>query len=87
MNDIDTAISAVSSRRSLIGAFQTELESALSNLALSIENFTASESRIRDLDIASETATMTKNQILQQASISILSQANSAPQLVLKLLQ
>lgn len=87
LNDIDVAIATMSSRRSLIGAFQNELESALANLSLSVENFTASESRIRDLDIASETAIMTKNQILQQASVSILSQANSAPQLVLRLLQ
>ncbi len=86
LNDLDAAINVVSARRSLIGAFQNQLDSTLQNLSLGIENFTSSESRIRDLDIAQETAQLTKNQILQQASVSILSQANQSPQLVLSLL-
>lgn len=87
LNDLDAAITAVSARRSLIGAFQNQLDSTTQNLALGVENFTASESRIRDLDMAAETADMTKSQILQQASVSILAQANQSPSLVLKLLQ
>lgn len=85
--DLDVAISNVSARRSLIGALQNQLDSAIQNLSLGAENFTASESRIRDLDLAAETANLTRNQILQQASASILSQANQAPSLVLRLLQ
>lgn len=85
--DIDRALASVSARRSLIGAIQNQLDSAIQNLSLSGENFSASESRIRDLDMAAETANLTKAQILQQASVSILSQANQAPGLVLRLLQ
>ncbi len=87
LNDVDVALAAVSSRRALIGAFQNQLDSTIQNITLGIENFTSSESRIRDLDIASENAMLTRNQILQQASISVLSQANQTPQAVLRLLQ
>ncbi len=86
LNDIDRALSAVSQRRSLIGALQNQLGSATKNLQMNSENFSASESRIRDVNIASETSNLTKNQILEEASVSILSQANQAPQMVLKLL-
>ncbi len=86
LNDIDVSLTAVSARRSLIGAVQNALDSAINNLQLSSENFVSSESRIRDLDMASETATLTKGQILQQSSVSVLSQANQAPSLVLSLL-
>jgi flagellin len=85
--DLDKSIGKVSSRRSLIGAYQNQLDSSIQNISLGLENFTSSESRIRDLDVAAESANLTKNQILQQASVSILSQANQIPNLVLKLLQ
>jgi flagellin len=87
LSDIDTAIAAISARRSGIGAIQNQLESAINNITLSIENFSASESRIRDLDIAAESSLQVRNQILQQTAVSILAQANQAPALVLRLLQ
>lgn len=87
LTDIDNALSAISARRSEIGAYQNQLESVVSNLTLGVENFTASESKIRDLDMAAEMASQVKNQILQQAAVSILSQANQAPTLVMSLLR
>ena len=87
LNDVSAALNQISARRAKVGAMQNELNSTVQNLQLSNQNFTASESRIRDLDVASETARLTQLQILQQASISILSQANQTPNLVLKLLQ
>ena len=83
---LDAALSDVASRRSNIGAYQNRLESALSNLEVATENVQAAESRIRDLDIAKETSNMTKYQILQQASASVLAQANNMPSIALKLL-
>lgn len=87
MGQIDTALKDISSKRSKIGAIQNRLDSALGNLTMINENMTASESRIRDVDIAKESATMTKFQILQQASANVLSQANQLPKLALQLLQ
>lgn len=84
---LDTALSSVLTKRSNIGALQNRLESALENLNVMNENLQSSESRIRDLDIAKETASMTKFQILQQASASVLSQANQIPSLALSLLR
>ncbi len=86
LTTLDTALSDVTSRRSNLGAYQNRLESALSNLTITNENIQNAESRVRDLDIAQETANMTKYQILQQASASVLSQANSLPQVALRLL-
>jgi flagellin len=63
------------------------LENTAKNLAISTENLSASESRIRNVDVAKESANLTKNQILQQASSTILAQANQAPQLALSLLR
>ena len=83
---IDTAIDSVNNSRATYGAAQNQLSSALRNLENYTENLTETESRIRDVDFAAETATMTRNQIFQQAGISILSQANSAPQAALSLL-
>jgi len=85
--NIDTAISTVNTRRSLIGAYQNRLDSAIQSLSIQKENLQASDSRIRDLDIAQETANMTKNQVLQQASVSVLTQANQTSQLALSLLR
>jgi len=84
---IDTAISRVSNIRSQLGATQNSLGSALSNLQSSVENLSSAESQIRDVDFASETAALSRNQILQQAGVSVLSQANSGSQSVLSLLR
>jgi len=84
---IDSAIAAIDSSRGALGAVQNRMQSTIANLSSVSENVSASRSRILDADFAAETAAMTKAQILQQAGISILSQANSAPQQVLSLLQ
>ncbi len=83
----DSALDAINSSRATLGAIQSRFESVVSNLSVTAENLSAARSRIQDADFASETAALTKGQILQQAGISILSQANSQPQLVLSLLQ
>lgn len=84
---VDTAISSVSSQRSALGATQNRLEHTINNLGASQENLTAAESRIRDVDMAKEMMAFTKNNILTQASQSMLAQANQQPQGVLQLLQ
>ncbi|MBM7540027.1 flagellin Hag [Amphibacillus cookii] len=84
---IDSAIEAVSSQRSALGAVQNRLEHTINNLGASQENLTAAESRIRDVDMAKEMMEFTKNNILTQASQSMLAQANQTPQGVLQLLQ
>ena len=84
---IDTAINNVSAARATFGSVQNRLEHTISNLASYTENLTASESRIRDADMASEMVNFTKLQILTQAGTSMLSQANQAPQGVLSLLR
>jgi len=84
---IDAAIDNVSQERSTFGSVQNRLEHTLNNLASYEENLQASESRIKDVDMASEMVQFTKYQILQQAGTSMLSQANSAPQGVLSLLR
>lgn len=84
---IDAALSAVNSERATLGAYQNRFSSAVDNLQTTSENLSASRARIQDADFAAETADMTRNQILQQAGVSVLSQANQAPQLALKLLQ
>ena len=84
---IDTAIATVNSQRSQLGADQNAFESAIRNAMNVSENTAAARSRILDTDYAAETANLTKNQILQQASTSILAQANQQPQSVLALLQ
>ncbi len=83
---VDVAIAAVSTTRGGLGAVQNRLESAVANLQVTTENLVASESRIRDTDMAAEMVTFTKNQILQQAGTSMLAQANALPQSVLSLL-
>jgi flagellin len=85
--DIDTAIEKVSTLRGTFGAVQNRLEHTLGNLATYQENLMASESRIRDVDMAAEMVQFSKNQILQQAGTSMLAQANQAPQGVLSLLR
>ena len=83
---IDTAIDSVTANRSEIGASHNQLTSAMSNLETTIENLSAANSRIREVDFASETAELTRAQILMQAGVSILAQANMSPQYALSLL-
>ena len=83
---IDSAISNVATMRGGLGAIQNRLTSTINNLQVAVENTSAANSRIVDVDVAAETANMTRAQILTQAGVSILSQANQAPQLALKLL-
>jgi len=93
--DVDTSAAKVtdistvdtSTLRGTFGAAQNQLEHTVANLGVAAENLTASESRIRDLDVASEMVNFTKTQILQQAGTAILAQANSAPQSILTLLR
>jgi len=87
ISSIDTAINAVSSLRGRLGAAQNRLNSTINNLAVQVENLSAAESRIRDVDVAYETSQLTRNSILQQASIAILAQSNAQPQAALQLLQ
>jgi len=86
ITNIDAAINTVSSLRGSLGAVQNRLGSTINNLAVQVENLSAAESRIRDVDVAYETSQLTRNQILQQASIAVLSQANALPQAALRLL-
>ncbi len=84
---IDSAIDQVNTQRGQLGAQQNRMESALRSIQIQRENLSASESRIRDVDVALETAEMTKNSIMQQAAMSVLQQANVQPQIALSLLQ
>jgi len=84
---VNDAIDLVSTQRADLGAIQNRLSHKINNLDTSAENLQAAESRIRDVDMAKEMTSLTKNNILVQASTSMLAQANAAPQSVLKLLQ
>jgi len=86
ITQIDNAINTVSSLRGTLGAAQNRLNSSINNLSIQSENLSAAESRIRDVDVAFETAQLTRNNILQQASISILAQSNVQPQAALALI-
>ncbi|MBM3978043.1 MAG: flagellin, partial [Planctomycetes bacterium] len=81
------AIDNVTTTRGALGAAQNRLTSAISSILNTRENLSAAESRIRDVDVAIETADLTRNSILQQAAVSVLAQANTQPQLALSLLQ
>jgi flagellin len=85
--NVDLAIKTVSETRATLGAYQNRLEHTINNLNVSVENLSASESRIRDTDMASEMVAFTRSQILSQAGTSMLAQANQAPQGVLSLLR
>ena len=87
INFINSAIAKVSTERAKLGAKQNRLEHTISNLDTAAENLQASESRIRDVDMAKEMMTYTKNNILNQAATAMLAQANQAPQGVLQLLR
>ncbi len=84
---IDAALTAVNSQRATLGAIQNRFESTISNLQTNSENLAASRSRIQDADFAEETAKLTRAQILQQAGVAMLAQANALPQNVLALLR
>ncbi|WP_445179301.1 flagellin domain-containing protein [Pseudomonas sp. McL0111] len=84
---IDAAIAAIGATRASLGASQNRLTSTISNLQNITENTTAAQGRVQDTDFAAETANLTKQQTLQQASTSVLAQANQLPSAVLKLLQ
>jgi flagellin len=86
LSAIDSAISSVATMRGGLGAVQNRLQSTINNLQVAVENTSAANSRILDVDVAAETSNMTRAQILTQAGVSILSQANQSPQLALKLL-
>jgi flagellin len=86
LDAVNRAIVSVTRNRGTLGAAESRLESAISNLRVARENFTAAESRIRDADVASEAAELTRLTILQQAGTAILAQANQQPQLALQLL-
>lgn len=83
---VDTAMTSVNAMRANFGAMQNRLSSTIANLAVAHENYSAANSRIRDTDVAEETAEMTRNSILLQAGVSVLGQANQAQQMALKLL-
>ncbi len=87
ISKIDAAIKTVSTTRADLGAIQNRFEHTINNLNVAIENVTASESRIRDTDMAAEMTNFTRSQILTQAGTAMLAQANSAPQAVLQLLR
>ena len=87
INDIDSAIDDVNDTRAMLGATQSRFDSVISNLQSGVENQTAARSRIMDADFASETANMSRAQVLQQAGTAIIAQANQLPQQVLSLLR
>ncbi|WP_373049404.1 flagellin [Vulgatibacter sp.] len=86
LDEVNNAIDLISAHRAKLGASQNRLEHTIANLNVTAENLSASESRIRDADVAEETAAMSRAQILMQAGVSVLAQANQMPQVALKLL-
>jgi flagellin len=84
---MDSALTDINTARADLGAIQTRFESVVSNLSINVENTSAARGRIRDADFAAETASLTRNQILQQAGTAMLAQANQIPQNVLSLLR
>lgn len=84
---LDNAIKAVSTTRATLGSVQNRLEHTVANLGVAVENLTASESRIRDVDMAEEMVNYTRNNILSQAGTAMLAQANQMPQSILQLLR
>jgi flagellin len=87
ITNLDTAIKNVSTARATLGSVQNRLEHTVANLGVAVENLTASESRIRDTDMAAEMVTYTRNSILSQAGTAMLAQANQVPQSILQLLR
>ena len=87
LQQLKQLLETVSSERSKLGAYQNRLEHTIANLGTSSENLTSAESRIRDVDMAKEMSTFSKNNILSQAAQAMLAQANQQPQQVLQLLR
>jgi flagellin len=87
IDSIDAAIATISTQRSNFGAAENRFQVTVSNIQSMRTNLSAANARIQDTDIAQETASMAKNQVLQQAGAAVLSQANQAPQIAMKLLQ
>lgn len=87
MTALDTALTSVNNYMAEVGSYQNRLQYTMDNLNVMIENYSASESAIRDVDMAAEVTKFTKNQILQQTGMAMLAQANSAPQQILTLLR
>lgn len=86
LSKLDNALLRINGNRANLGALQNRLQSTVNNLLVTDENYSAANSRIRDVDVAAETADLARNNILNQASVSVLAQANQAPQFALKLL-
>lgn len=86
IDEVDTAIANISSRRSSIGSIQNRLDSTIESLTINSENLKSAHSRIRDVDVAQESSNLVQSQILQQASLTLLSQANQAPALAMSLI-
>ena len=87
LDAINAAIGSLASTRGVLGATESRLQVAINNLSVARENFLSAESRIRDVDVASEAAELTRLGILQQAGASVLAQANQQPSLALSLLR
>ncbi|PID42427.1 MAG: flagellin [Proteobacteria bacterium] len=87
LDSVDNALNLINLQRANLGAIQNRFESTISNQAIASENLAAANSRIRDADFAAETAELSRTQVLQQAGLSVLAQANGQPQQVLQLLQ
>jgi len=84
---LGSAIANVAQTRGTLGSYESRLQAAITNLQIAVENFSAAQSRIRDADVAAESANLTRANILQQAGTAVLAQANQQPALALKLLQ
>lgn len=87
LGTIDTSLTKIAGERATLGSIQNRLGSAISNLGISIENQTAAQSRIKDVDFAEETSKLTQAKIMTQSNTSVLSQANAAPEMALQLLR
>ncbi len=87
LNDIDDAINRVSSERATLGAVQSRLNTAVGNLSIQNENLQTANSRIRDVDFAEESSRLTQSRVLQQSSLSVLTQANQTPDMALQLIR
>jgi flagellin len=87
LTDVDAAIQAANSQRARLGSFQNQLASTSGNLDRTLENFTASNSRIRDVDVAAESAILSQSQVLTEAATMVLAQTNDLPRMILGLLQ
>lgn len=87
LGKLTSAIATIAQNRGSLGAYESRLLTAISSLRIASEQFSAAESRIRDTDVAAETANLTRGQVLQQAGVAILAQANQQPQLALQLLR